>query len=954
MKKVIVFSIFIFVLTTSLFSQGWQNTYPAQNFHPFFIGGANSGEEVRQTSDGGYIMLSTVDLPTGAIRVYMQLIKTDANGQEQWQKIYNFSDVRYDKGTSLILNDDGYLLVGDHGYGGAPSPRPILIQTNLSGDTLWTKTPSLPISETRMIPLENGGYALVGTENFDTQPKFRLAKLNNQGDTTWTKTIAYTANVPGTVYGIEETNDNGLVLAGSALTESFVIKVDSSGNQIWVQSFSFGIGDAFSSIIETPTGELIVSGSAEGFPGHTPFILKLDAQGNTIWINYLPTVGGTSYDQDAVIAPDGNYVGVGRSGNNFNSIYTDSYITKIDTSGNLLWIDYFDTTKTLYLDRLENTSDGGFIVSGTEIGSVAFLQKLDSLGNTLGNLITGTVYNDTNYDCQPTLVEDSLDLWFVKVTGNNNSFYTGLNPNGVFNILVDTGSYQVEVITNNPLWQPCQPTQTATFTTTYDTTVLDFGIQPLIQCPQLEVKLSTPFLRRCFDNNYIVTYQNSGTEPAQNAYIEVEFDPFLVVNSSSLPWSSVNGNLYTFPIGTVGINQSGSFSINVTVDCNAILGQTHCSEAHIYPDSICTITQMWDNVDIDLGVECNPDSVRFEIQNKGTGDMISPLQYYVIEDNLIMRSGTFQLLAGTSQFISVPANGSTYRLEAEQSPTHPQTPLNRPSIQIEGCTTGSSFSTGFVTMYPQNDLMPYIDIDCQKNIGSYDPNDKTGYPLGYDIQNYIEQNQPLEYHIRFQNTGTDTAFNVVIKDILDTTLLDLASLQVGASSHPYRFDLYDGNLLQFTFDNIQLPDSNINEPASHGFVRFTIDQKLNNPIGSTLQNTADIFFDFNTAITTNTTLHTIGKNFILFNIVNTTPIQKENIYVKIFPNPFMESARFEVEGEFSDLTFIVTDALGRVVEERSVASEFIFERQNLPSGTYFYSILHQGALINSGKIMIMK
>ena len=721
------------------------------------------------------------------------------------------------------------------------------------------------------------------------------------------------------------------------------------GSLIWNKSYPASNTGYFYDVKETSTGAFIILGEAASYSN--PVFTQLSAQGNVIWTTNIPIFDIHIGIGEIELTPDGNYISTVNT-NNWPQI--NNYIVKVDTSGAILWSNLIDTISQIRITCLETTTDKGYILGGAKNPSnspLAYLQKLDSLGNTYGNLITGTVYNDTDFDCQPTIGEDSLTSWLVKAAGVIGTTYTTVKSDGTYEILVDSGSYQVEVINNNPYWQSCQSNQVVNFNTFYDTLQVDFGVQATVQCPQLVVNVSTPFLRRCFDNDYVITYQNKGTQIAQNAYIEVEFDPFLVVNSSSVPWSSVNGNTYTFPIGTVNINESGSFGVSVTVDCNAVLGQSHCTEAHIYPDSICINTQQWDNVDIELDVECQSDSVQFEIHNRGSGNIISPLKYYVIEDNLIMRSGTFQLLAGMSHFISVPANGSTYRLETEQSPTHPESPLNRPSVHIEGCTTGSSFNTGFVTIYPQNDLMSYIDIDCQENIGSYDPNDKTGYPIGYDSQHYINQNQPLEYHIRFQNTGTDTAFNVVIKDVLDTTLLDISTLQVGTSSHPYSYALYDGNLIQFTFDNILLPDSNINEPMSHGFVRFTVNQKVNNPVGSTIHNSADIFFDFNAPITTNTTLHTIGQNFI---INNTTPIKEGEVTVKVFPNPFFEYVQFEIEDNLSNFTFTITDVLGRVIEQRVVNNQFTFKRKNLPVGTYFYAIHHNDSIINSGKILCLE
>ena len=188
---------------------------------------------------------------------------------------------------------------------------------------------------------------------------------------------------------------------------------------------------------------------------------------------------------------------------------------------------------------------------------------------------------------------------------------------------------------------------------------------------------------------------------------------------------------------------------------------------------------------------------------------------------------------------------------------------------MEACGTnaGGTFSTGFVTQFPDDDANPFVSIDCQESIGPYDPNDKRAFPKGVGDNHYIEANTDLEYLIRFQNVGTDTAFNVVIKDTLPDAL-NPATFVAGAASHPYRFEIEETGILTVSFENIQLPDSTTNEPASHGFFKFRIHQKPDNPIGTILENRAAIYFDFNEPVITNFSWHTIGADFLLADSVD--------------------------------------------------------------------------------------
>ncbi|MBK8566141.1 MAG: DUF11 domain-containing protein [Saprospiraceae bacterium] len=476
--------------------------------------------------------------------------------------------------------------------------------------------------------------------------------------------------------------------------------------------------------------------------------------------------------------------------------------------------------------------------------------------------IIGNIFHDLNTDCQTTLGEPKLKDWKVKIERNGTEFYRTTNANGDYTYFGLPGDYNVSLILpQNNLWATCLPVQTVTVVEGEQTTA-NFPAQSLLDCPQLTVDLGAPFLRRCFQSTYNLQYCNQGTLPAEDATVELTLDPFLSYIGSSIPFASQNGQTLTFPIGDVAVGQCGSFSVQVMVSCDAELGQTHCSEAHIFPDDICEpVNPLWDGSLLNVTGSCDGDSVRFIITNNGA-DMQQPAPFIVIEDDMINFEGPgIQLGAGQSYAVAVLANGATWRVELDDAATNPFNGNTAASIEGCGVNGSGSFSLGFVTQFPQGDESPFIDTDCQPNIGSYDPNDKTGYPNGYCAAHFIEPNQDIEYHIRFQNTGTDTAFTVVVTDTLPLPL-DPATVQPGASSHPYVFELLGNGVVQFTFPDIMLPDSNVNEPASHGFVRFTVAQDAGNANGTVIANQVGIVFDFNEAVYTNTYMHTVAEDFV--------------------------------------------------------------------------------------------
>lgn len=443
---------------------------------------------------------------------------------------------------------------------------------------------------------------------------------------------------------------------------------------------------------------------------------------------------------------------------------------------------------------------------------------------------------------------------------------------------------------------------------------------------------------------------------ANNAFIDVSFDNFLVLDTSniSVNWSSLGNNSYRFEIGNVGIDEYGTIPLSVYVSCSATLGQTHCSSAQIFPVSNCLLPA-WNGAVINVNATCNNDSVIFTINNSGAANS-SGLYYYIVQDTLITSTGNIAVSAGQSTPIVIPTpNGSTYTLVVQQEPGYPALLGDSLlSVSIEGC--GGNINTGIVTQFSNYDGSPFLDIDCRMNIGAYDPNDKQGFPAGFGPNNYITPYTTLDYLIRFQNTGTDTAFTVIIRDTIPNEL-DINSIIPGASSHNYTYFIHGENaqVIDFVFNNIQLPDSNVNEPASNGFVKFKIQQSANNPLGTVIENKAGIYFDFNEPVITNTTHHLLGEDFIGSNVVSVQQ-QKHTVpfMVKVFPNPSGDDVYFEVHSTLSgNYQLELIDALGSQVMMRNLSNfKTTINKGSLPAGVYFYRIGNAQGNSTYGKLII--
>lgn len=209
---------------------------------------------------------------------------------------------------------------------------------------------------------------------------------------------------------------------------------------------------------------------------------------------------------------------------------------------------------------------------------------------------------------------------------------------------------------------------------------------------------------------------------------------------------------------------------------------------------------------------------------------------------------------------------------------------------------------------PGNDYFPNdnISLDSGMVTSSFDPNYKAVIPSGI----IEKQDSLLTYSIYFQNTGNDTAKKVCIVDTL-STYLDLSTFKILCFSHEVSAELFNGHTIRFTFSNIMLPDSSTNEVLSHGFIRFSIQQKKNIPQGTVISNVAYIYFDFNAPVVTNYVLDTLATHAIDFYYPFSTP-------VGIYPNPASDNVFVLINDYSGEISMELTDAAGRIVERQFV------------------------------------
>ena len=251
-----------------------------------------------------------------------------------------------------------------------------------------------------------------------------------------------------------------------------------------------------------------------------------------------------------------------------------------------------------------------------------------------------------------------------------------------------------------------------------------------------------------------------------------------------------------------------------------------------------------------------------------------------------------------------------------------------PTVNIGGLLTNTSSITPIT-----GDIVPANNNSSlsQVIIGSYDPNDKMESHGGRILHSSFTSNDYLFYTIRFENSGTASAINVRVNDVLDPKL-DETSIRMISSSHPYILDRMDNNL-NWRFDNIQLPVSIANTNIGKGYITFAIKPKPGYAVGDIIPNTASIYFDFNPAIITNT----FNTEFVAQLAVT----EFENGDFIFYPNPVSDIVTVSLKNKGAIATIVVYDMLGKMIISQkptsSVTSQTI-DLSSISKGIYLLEV----------------
>jgi uncharacterized repeat protein (TIGR01451 family) len=881
--------------------------------------------------------------------------KLDVNGNLIWVK--QIGGLFRDSGNSIDIDESGNIYIA--GVFSDEVDFDPGINTNIlnsNGDT-----------DIFILKLDNNGdFVWVKTMGGPMEDQGRCIDVDSQGNSHVSGMFEMTVDFDP----IQGSN----TLTANGLEDVFVLKLDVDGNLNWVNSISGPQSDVCIAICHDNFGNVITTGhfqdSIDLNPGSTEtfyssngdydiFVQKLNSNGDFVWAK---TMGGSNIDKGVSLDTDqyGNIYTTGIFNSPSIDFYTtsmdstmtslggyDSYIQKMDPNGNFQWVKQIGGADNQNSRYIHIDMYGNIYTTGWYSGIVDFDPGVDSvmfnsfglndifIQKLVGCNSTVSVFNDIDENCQNEL---DLGLQGIYFTINPGGLIINSDVNGLAAVpMLPQGLYEISIDTSDLNWSPtCGIVQSFTISNGI-ADCISFGLVNNNPCTDPDISIFAPSLRRCFSDQIIYVQacnQLTATGILDSSYVDVELDPLLTVNSASLPYTDIGNNIFRFETGDINPGQCVNFTLSTTVSCDAQNGQTICMDATLYPAEDCIFdsipsdpitndgiggtldglpgpcTLPWDKSSLQVEGWCQGDSVYFSVTNTGDfgdGDMECYSPVWLTVDGVVTDTDSLQIQGGETVIYSYPASGQTFFLNAEQHPLHPGN--SAPNAHVELCGDSTNWTPGVVNQFPQDDADPDVDIYCGQVTAPVDPNDKTGYPLGQTEEYYIQPNQQLQYVIRFQNVGTDTAFTVVVRDTLDIDL-NIFTVTPGVASHPYTFKMYGPSVLEWTFEDIQLPDSTTNSEGSNGFLTFHVDQVPDLAPGTVINNDADIYFDFELPITTNTTVHKIFEGFV--EVLNIEDFTIEGKEIFMYPNPTTNLITIQSESAMNN-KFKIFDQQGREV-----------------------------------------
>jgi len=745
-------------------------------------------------------------------------------------------------------------------------------------------------------PTRDKGFIMVGADSsFTTLTNYKryllnklsaglnfwMIKVDSNGQQSW---VRHDYNYSPAYSSVQQSTDGGYIAAGSGGGSNYpaepgifyIRKVNGNGTLQWVKQFNGSGADRANAIIQTADGGFLAAGSTTSNNGDImgnhfattddAWLIKVDAAGTVQWKKCF---GGTGWDTAHAIiqTPDKGYLiaGSATSGNGDltgNKGNADGWLFKTDNLGNLQWQKNFGGSGTDVLNSVTLTTDGGIIAGGytfSNDGDVSanhgnadvWAIKTDASGNLLWSKCFGGSADEYSLSIQRTLNNDYLLGGFTESADGD---VKGQNGGADMWMLLISAE-------GNLVWQKCAGTVNNEYgATAFALSAFDFAIAGsvadngsrtagVLNGGLLLLGNANVIKGGAFLDLNLNGVQDNGEPNFDQLQINTAKNS---ITQSTVPYNG-QFRLYT---------DSGTFTTSV-LSASSLFSVVPASH-------VSTFTGYFNTDSFSVAVQptvSQPDLAVTVLPVNGAarpGFFVRYKLMYANHGTVPVNNGTLIFIKDArTSFLSASVNpvstsGDTLRWNAAVL-----NPFDSASILVDLLNSapptlniGDTIRFTAAIGHAANDLSPQDDTARLKLVisGSYDPNDKSEIHAGGISTRQLFDGDWLTYLIRFQNTGNDTAFSVIVRDTLDNKL-DWNSLQMISSSHPYRLSVNNGNQLAWSFPDSKLPDSNRNELLSHGYIAYRIKPKSTVVAGDLINNTAAIYFDFNLPVITNT-LHT--------------------------------------------------------------------------------------------------
>jgi uncharacterized repeat protein (TIGR01451 family) len=645
-----------------------------------------------------------------------------------------------------------------------------------------------------------------------------IGKFSSTGNLEWSHMYGGPDDEYAT--GIFQTSDDGYIFVGNTSSNSgqvqgnhgssdvWIVRISKNGGIVWQKCVGTEGYDGPAKMEKSSSDGLLYIWQAENHTGLT--ISNTDSSGNLLSEASLATsisIGGMA------LTSDSGHIIVGQGPDK------SGIAIKIDKASNIQWQKILNGSKTDIFNDVKQTADGGYIICGHS-------ESVDGDLTGLGS------------HASPTALFPKSDAWIVKLSVEGQLQWQKL-----------FGGSQSEI--TSTIYSPADGEYVFFGTTnSNDGDVSGIHLSPSAYDITVDwwlVKLSAS--NAIQGQVFLDVNRNGVKDPGEGFANNVRITSVKGTDQRA----AVPGNgIFTNYIDT------GSYTTSITLDNPYYTAQ---------PSTRQTTFSTYNNVDT-LNIAIQPLAGKRDVSiNLLPVTPVRPgfnTQYQLVYKNHgtdTIANGTVELIKSNKLALVVASpsytsmNGDTIRWnftglkpEDKSNITLRFSVLSPPLVNIgELLASTATITTGATDLTPSDNTSKLT----QTVVGSYDPNDKTETHSGVLTQQQISKGEPLVYTIRFQNTGTDTAFNVIVRDTLSNKV-DWNTLQMISSSDSYQLTIKDGNKLTWAFNKINLVDSNRNESASHGYVSFSVKPVNSLLPGDTIKNTSAIFFDYNLPVQTNT------------------------------------------------------------------------------------------------------